>query len=96
MNGTAPDFFCRLWGIPEFVRLLKARWNACKTPLLQSALKQIDRTEEVIGDAAREDMTLWGINKFSHEKEVAKLKTWLQNRFTYLDSVINYYPEKRY
>lgn len=96
MNGTAPDFFCRLWGIPEFVRLLKARWNACKTPLLQSALKQIDRTEEVIGDAAREDMTLWGINKFSHEKEVAKLKTWLQNRFTYLNSVINDYPEKRY
>ena len=50
MNGTAPDFFCRLWGI----------------------------------------------HKFSHEKEVAKLKTWLKNRFTYLDGVINAYPEKQY
>ena len=96
MNGTAPDFFCRLWGIPEFVRLLKARWNAVKTPLLQAVIEQIDQTEATIGQAAKADMELWGINKFSHQKEVARLKVWLQNRFTYLDSVINAYPEKRY
>lgn len=96
MNGTAPDFFCRLWGIPAFVRQLKARWNQVKTPLLQAVLDQIDRTEKVIGDAAKADMALWGIHKFSHEKEVAKLKTWLKNRFTYLDGVINAYPEKQY
>lgn len=96
MNGTAPDFFCRLWGIPEFVRLLKARWNAVKTPLLQDVIEQIDQTEATIGPAAKADMELWGINKFSHQKEVARLKVWLQNRFTYLDSIINAYPEKRY
>ena len=96
MNGTAPDFFCRLWGIPEFVRLLKARWNEVKTPLLQAVIEQIDQTEATIGPAAKADMELWGINKFSHQKEVVRLKVWLQNRFTYLDSVINAYPEKRY
>lgn len=96
MNATAPDFFCRLWGIPEFVRRLKVRWNSSRKTLLQAALDQIDRTDAVIGEAAQEDMALWNIDKFSHAQEVAGLKAWLQNRFTYLDSVINAYPEKSY
>ena len=31
-----------------------------------------------------------------HATEVAKLKKWLKERFTYLDTVINAYPEKTY
>lgn len=96
MNGTASNFFCRLWGIPEFVRMLKVRWNQSHVHLLEAALDQIDKTEAVIGEAAASDGMRWGINKFNHAQEVEKLKSWLRKRFSYLDSVIRAYPEKEY
>ena len=96
MNGTASDFFCRLWGIPEFVRMLKARWNQSHEHLLEVALDQIDKTEAVIGEAAASDGMRWGINKFNHAQEVENLKNWITGRFSYLDSVIGAYPEKEY
>lgn len=96
MNGTAPDLFCRLWGIPEFVRALKGRWNQSKDHLLSAALEQTDKTEAVIRASAENDMQQWGISRFDHATEVAKLKKWLKERFTYLDTVINAYPEKTY
>jgi len=96
MNGTASDLFCRLWGIPEFVKALKSRWNGNKQHLLDATLENIDRTEEVIGMAARHDVERWNIDKFTHPVEVNKLKNWLRTRFSYLDTVINAYPEKQY
>lgn len=96
MNGTASDLFCRLWGIPEFVKALKSRWNGNKQHLLEVTLENIDRTEEVIGMAARHDVERWNIDKFTHPVEVNKLKNWLRTRFSYLDTVINAYPEKQY
>ena len=39
-------------------------------------------------------MDLWGIDNYSHTAEVGKMKTWLRNRFKYLDGIINAYPEK--
>ncbi len=96
MNGTAPDLFCRLWGIPAFVQALKARWNGCKDTLLDSVLQQIDQSEAAIGEAAKEDLQRWNITRFDHSREVAALKEWLQKRFAYLDEVINAYPEENY
>ena len=92
-SGGASDLFCRLFGIPEFVRLLKDRWREVRTPLLEAVLDQIDRTEEVIADAAEKDEARWGIEGFPHRAEVQRLKIWLRNRFDFLDGVIAGYPE---
>ena len=62
----------------------------------EAAISQIDKTEAEIGEAAAKDMQLWGISKFNHAKEVENLKTWLQERFVYLDTVIRAYPETAY
>ncbi len=98
MNGTASDLFCRLWGIPAFVRQLKALWNADQAGLLLKVLDQIDRTKSVIRDAAVADQTLWNIDRtqFSHPGQVDRLRSWLINRFRYLDTVVNRYPEVDY
>ena len=91
-GSTASDFFCRLFGIPEFVRTLQARWAEVKDSLLEKVLEQIGETEDVIGAAAAADMTLWGITNYTHSAEVRKLINWLSNRFNYLDGVIKSYP----
>jgi len=96
MNATASDLFCRLFGIPEFVQMLKEHWNSRQVALLDTVLLQIDKTEEAIAAAADADMALWDISKFQHAEEVAKMKTWLRERFAYLNQVINNYPEIKY
>ena len=61
-------------------------------------LDQIDRTKSVIRDAAVADQTLWNIDRtqFSHPGQVDRLRSWLINRFRYLDTVVNRYPEVDY
>ena len=91
-GATAPDFFCRLFGIPEFVRLLQERWIQTNSGLLEGLLGYLDEVEELIGEEAAIDMKLWGIGNYSHDKEVRKLRAWLANRFRYLDGIIRNYP----
>lgn len=91
-GSTASDFFCRLFGIPEFVQRFQARWNETHTQLLTGLLAYLDEVEDIIADAAQDDMDLWGITNYEHEKEYKKLCTWLRNRFGYLDGVIKRYP----
>lgn len=93
-NGAGvSDFFADLFGVPEFVSAYKERWNAVKDGLFDCVLKNIDLTEDVIAEAAQEDMDLWGIGNYKHKTEVKSLKTWLANRFSYLDGIINAYPD---
>ena len=91
-GSTASDFFCRLWGIPEFVTQLQERWKETHDDLLDGLLEYLDQVEDLIGEAAQQDMDLWGIDNYTHEAEVRKLMTWLVNRFNYLDGVIRNYP----
>ena len=91
MGASASDLFCKLFGIPEFVVRLQACWEAERERLLETVLSQIDRTEEAIGASAARDTGIWGIG-FDHATEVAGLKTWLSQRFAYLDGVVKGYP----
>jgi len=91
-GSTASDFFCCLFGVPEFVKAFQARWNEVHITLLEGLLDYLDETEELIGEAAQEDMDLWEINNYSHAAEYSKLVAWLTNRFNYLDGVIRNYP----
>lgn len=92
-GSTASPFFCRLFGIPEFVEMLQARWKETHNALLDGLLDYLDQVEELIGEDAQKDMELWGIDNYTHEEEYKKLVTWLANRFNYLDGVIRKYPK---
>lgn len=94
-GSTASDFFCRLFGIPEFVELLQQKWNSVIGTLPEKLEDHLGATEEVIADAAQEDMELWGITNYTHAREFLNLVNWLSNRFSYLDDVVNAYPKKQ-
>ena len=91
--GSAPsDFFCCLFGMPEFVRLILQLWIDNQASLLSGLLDCLAETETLIGTAAQADMDRWGIDRYVHAEEYRKLRAWLTNRFRYLDGVIRNYP----
>ena len=91
-GSTPSDFFCCLFGVPEFVQLLQAEWTANKDRLLEGLLACLEETEALIGTEAQTDMDRWGISNYRHADEYQKLRTWLTKRFNYLDRVIPNYP----
>lgn len=91
-GGTPSDFFCCLFGIPEFVRLIRQLWIDNQASLLSGLLDCLAETETLIGTAAQADMDRWGIDRYVHAEEYRKLRAWLTNRFRYLDGVIRNYP----
>ncbi len=91
-GSTPGDFFCSLWGFPEFVSAIKSRWASTREDLLEAVIESIENTEEVIADAAARDLALWGIENYNHTEEVGKLIEWLTKRFAYLNTVIPNYP----
>ncbi len=92
-GSTASDFFCRLWGIPEFVEMLQEKWDSVIDTLPETIENHLAETEEVIGDAAQEDMELWGISNYTHAREFTNLVNWLSQRFSYLDGIVHNYPK---
>ena len=74
------------------MKLLQSEWTSNHDRLLKGLLDCLEETEELIGTAAQEDMDRWGINNYRHEEEYRKLRTWLTNRFNYLDRIIPKYP----
>ncbi|MBQ9193441.1 MAG: CotH kinase family protein [Bacteroidales bacterium] len=92
-GSTPSDFFCDLFGIPEFVSLLQQVWSENQAALLSGLLDCLEEQEALIGEAAQADMDRWGIDRYSHAEEYRKLRTWLTNRFHYLDGVIRKYPK---
>ena len=94
-GSTASDFFCRLFGIPEFVEMLQQKWDSIIDTLPDTLEEHLASTEEVIGDAAQEDMDLWGITNYTHSREFLNLINWLSQRFSYLDQVVRNYPTER-
>ena len=92
-GSTPSDFFCDLFGISEFVTLLQQIWTDNQADLLSGLLDCLAEQEALIGQAAQEDMDRWGIDNYTHAEEYRKLRTWLTNRFRYLDGVIRNYPK---
>lgn len=91
-GSTPSDFFCCLFGMPEFVRLIRQLWIDNQVSLLSGLLDCLAETETLIGTAAQADMDRWGIDRYVHAEEYRKLRAWLTNRFRYLDGVIRNYP----
>lgn len=90
-SGTSPFFSC-MFGNEEFVKQLQECWKLNHESLLTGVLDYIDEMEILIADYAARDGALWNISRYNHAEEVNKMKQWLQNRFNYLDGIINNYP----
>lgn len=91
-GSTPSDFFCCLFGIPEFVRLVRQVWIDNHAALLEGLLDCLAETETLIGKEAQADMDRWGIKNYKHAEEYRKLRSWLTDRFNYLDRIIRNYP----
>ena len=91
-SGPSP-FFSSMFGMTEFVKAFKARWNEKRDEMLETVLANIDATYKVIATQMRGDCTLWHINNYNPAEQVSKLRLWLNDRFDYLDTVIDGYDE---
>lgn len=91
-GSTPSDFFCCLFGIPEFVNLIRQVWIENHAALLEGLLDCLAETETLISKEAQADMDRWGITNYNHAEEYRKLCSWLTNRFNYLDRIVRNYP----
>ena len=91
--GGFPGYFSDLFGIPEFVKAFKARWNDQKDSMEEYLLENLEAVEKAIASSAQDDLETWGISNYVHKTEYRNLVKWLENRFDYLDGVFNAYPE---
>lgn len=90
--GSFPHWISDLFGVPEFVELIQDIWNEKSEKTLDYLLDVIDLASDAIASDAKEDLKLWDIKNYSFKPQVSNLKNWLDNRFEYLDGIINAYP----
>ena len=74
------------------MKLLQKTWTENRGPLLEGLLECLTETEALIGEEAQADMDRWGITNYNHAEEYRKLRSWLTDRFNYLDRIIRNYP----
>lgn len=87
---------------PAFMARLTARWNEVKAELLETALTSVDTMGALVRPSAEMNFEVWDIlgvwvpsqpsshNKYdTHEKMVQRLRTFIQNRYNWLDKQLN-------
>lgn len=105
-NGTyrCPKFFTDMFGSGKFVKQYKELWSAISDSLF---LRNWEETEKYISGLealqTKKDKNYttpitreterWPIRNFSYYTEKNKMKTWLQNRLSYINSLVMDYPE---
>ena len=91
-NGYAiSGFFTQMFRNEQFVTEYKARWNEVKGNIFTGPWSKMDEYNIALQDALARDLKRWPINK-NYNTETTRMKTWLSNRVTYLNTVINNYP----
>ena len=85
-----------------FMERFTARWNEIKEPLLEKALASVDSMAALVGPSAEMNFAVWDIlgqsvpsQPASHkqydtyEKMIQRLKTFLQDRYDWMDRQLN-------
>jgi hypothetical protein len=91
-NGYAiSGFFTQMFLNERFVNEFKARWNEVKGTIFADPWSSMEQYNAALQDALARDLKRWPIDK-NYNTETSRMKTWLSNRVTYLNSVINNYP----
>ncbi len=92
----------RLFEDPEFVEQMKNRWNETKTSLFAAINTTIQKQADYLAKSAELNFTRWPIlgsyvwpnpsgysDRKTYQSEVDYLISWLNKRYTWLDSAIN-------
>ena len=81
-------FFCRFFEDPEFCRQYKSRWNQLKETQIRTMLTFIDQQADLLLKSQSYNFSVWP-NNLTYTAEIAKMKTWFEQRIAYLDEEIN-------
>ena len=86
-------WFVQLWKVPSFRAHLAKRWAALRTEFWRAAKYEVDNNKALIGWGAPNDRARWkGSAKLyqpkgsTYDDEVRYVKSWLLNRFSWMDS----------
>ncbi len=104
MCGSTPHFFTDMFKSATYTQAYKDLWNSVKDSIFTRNWAEMEKyIAELDKGAYSRDIARWpltstysygfGKREFSVSEEIAKMKTWLQNRTSYLDEVINAYPD---
>ena len=100
--GATPKFFTDMFKSDRYTREYKELWNSVKDSIVNHSWAVVEQyvAELNKGAYARNKMrwpivqnTWWQSESYDVTEELSKMKTWLGKRVSYLDQVINAYPQ---
>lgn len=87
-STVGTQFFSRFMLDPTIKALYKQKWAEFKTNKLPILLQYVDEYANLIEASKKTDYTLWSTGSGNFRNDVSKLRTWLQNRASYIDSYV--------
>lgn len=87
-SSTGTRFFSKFLADPKIKSLLKQRWSEFKANKMEELLSFVDDYTFVIEGARERDYQKWKRGNTNFKNDTKALKSWLQNRSTYLDTYI--------
>lgn len=86
-------FWTDMFANNDFVDKYKSLWNDVKDSLMTVAWTETDLYREGMSKGAyNRDIKRWPLKGMSIGTEITKMKTWLENRLSYINNVIANYP----
>ncbi len=107
-NYRCSEFFTNMFGNASFVRQYKEQWNTIRDSIYtrnwEETQKYLDGLNELTSTVTpdgqptytspqQRETERWPIKGFTPASEVTKMKRWLRNRLTYIDDLIQNYPQ---
>lgn len=88
-DNTGSDFWYQLFNDSTYHRLLCRRWHELTAPgaplAYDTVVALIDSLDNVVINLVSRDKQRWGYY-FNHTNAVNSMKTWLQNRYTWINA----------
>lgn len=81
-------FFKRLLSDPTIVSLIKQKWSDYKKTHFQNLLQYLDKYYEQQKQSRQKDYQKWHTGSGNFDADYKKLRRWLKNRATFIDSYI--------
>lgn len=86
-DGTR--FFSRFLSDPVITQLLKQKWAAFTTSYSNELIQFINDQAYIVENARNRDYVLWKRGNTNYLTDIGLLKTWINNRISYLTGYIN-------
>ena len=86
------SFFTDMWHSRSFVNAVRMRWRMMKDRIMSEFWPETMRYADGFREAMQRDISRWPIGK-DPDTETERMKTWLTNRVTFMDKVVQEYPD---